>query len=240
MKEELFFKRNRKMAKKIVKIVNEEPKRRMIFALGAGHFIGNRSIISLLQSQGYNITHLKASDPLPRYGPSRIANHCKKQKKKKGRKNNRKRKRRRYRTRKHCNNDIPREKIVTPPPTFHPEPTRPNKKTTPKQLKTDHQRFKTTRQGKDRVGSHPIEPITVTVTHHTCRGSSKVLPTFGAREDSGGSGNAGSIVGIVLGILVLLAVVALFGYYLRRRKSTTRGKSRPRKTVSKDNLAEEM
>ena len=36
MKEELLFKRNRKMAKKIVKIVNEEPKKSMIFALGAG------------------------------------------------------------------------------------------------------------------------------------------------------------------------------------------------------------
>ena len=114
--------------------------------------------------------------------------------------------------------------LSRPPPTFHPEPTRPKKKTTPKQLKTDHQRFKTTKQGKDRVGSHPIGPITVTVTHHTCRGNSKVLPTFGARENSGGSGNAGSIVGIVLGILVLLVIVALFGYYLRRRKSTTRGK----------------
>lgn len=36
MKEELFFKRNKKMAKRIIKIVNEEPKNSMIFALGAG------------------------------------------------------------------------------------------------------------------------------------------------------------------------------------------------------------
>ena len=36
MKEELFFKRNRKMAKRIAKIVKQEPKRSMLFAVGAG------------------------------------------------------------------------------------------------------------------------------------------------------------------------------------------------------------
>jgi hypothetical protein len=36
MKEELFFKRNRKMAKRILRIVNEDPKKIKFFALGAG------------------------------------------------------------------------------------------------------------------------------------------------------------------------------------------------------------
>lgn len=40
MKEELFFKRNRKMAKRIVDIIKNEANRSMLFALGAGkHFL---------------------------------------------------------------------------------------------------------------------------------------------------------------------------------------------------------
>ena len=117
MKEELFFKRNKKMAKRILKIIIEEPKKIKFFALGAGHFIGNNSIISILQSQGYKITHLKASDPLPRYGPDRNAKDCKLKKKKRGRKNGGKQKRKRFRSRKACSNVIQREQLVTKPKT---------------------------------------------------------------------------------------------------------------------------
>ncbi|XP_028401249.1 metalloprotease TIKI homolog isoform X2 [Dendronephthya gigantea] len=112
MKEALIFKRNQKMANRIVKIINELPKRRMLFAFGAGHFIGQRSIISILQSQGYNITHLKASDPLPRYGQKRKRKQCKKQKRARTRKNRMKLKRRRYRARKYCNKDISQKNLV--------------------------------------------------------------------------------------------------------------------------------
>ena len=47
MKEELFFKRNKKMAKRIVKIINEEPKKIKFFALGAGKSFGNNPVLSV-------------------------------------------------------------------------------------------------------------------------------------------------------------------------------------------------
>jgi hypothetical protein len=42
----------------------------------SGHFLGNGSVIEILRSQGHNVTHIKAGDPLPRWGrPSSLSNY---------------------------------------------------------------------------------------------------------------------------------------------------------------------
>jgi hypothetical protein len=42
----------------------------------SGHFLGNGSVIEILRSEGHNVTHIKAGDPLPRWGrPSSLSNY---------------------------------------------------------------------------------------------------------------------------------------------------------------------
>ena len=104
--------------------------------------------------------------------------------------------------------------IHTPPPMM--------KKTTSKLFTTEPHPAQTHKPTHDKLKSRRVvRKIIVTVTRHICRESSKVVPTFGARETSGGSSaNAGLIVGIVFGVLAFLVLVALLCFCLRRRKFT--------------------
>lgn len=98
LREELIYKRNRRMAKRVLKLIEEEPKKKFFFAFGAGHFLGNGSVIEILKMQGHNVTHIQADDPLPRYGNMRTAKKLKKvwrtrkRTKKRGRRRRRKQK----------------------------------------------------------------------------------------------------------------------------------------------------
>ncbi|XP_055327277.1 metalloprotease TIKI1-like [Paramacrobiotus metropolitanus] len=55
---ELIQKRNRRMAKRVIELLETYPKRKFFFAFGAGHFLGNYSIIHYMKEMGYNVTHL--------------------------------------------------------------------------------------------------------------------------------------------------------------------------------------
>ena len=104
--------------------------------------------------------------------------------------------------------------IHTPPPMM--------KKTTSKLFTTEPHPVQTHKPTHDKLKSRRVvKKIIVTVTRHICRESSKVVPTFGARETGGGSSaNAGLIVGIIFGVLAFLVLVALLCFCLRRRKFT--------------------
>ena len=52
--EELFYKRNRAMTKKIIPYLSQ--KEDVFIIIGTGHFLGDKGIIALLKKQGYTIT----------------------------------------------------------------------------------------------------------------------------------------------------------------------------------------
>ncbi|XP_028404636.1 metalloprotease TIKI2-like [Dendronephthya gigantea] len=69
LKKEMFLRRNKQMARKIIKEIKFErkrKKRRLFFTIGAAHLVGKRSIIDLLASKGFKPRHILAKDTLPR------------------------------------------------------------------------------------------------------------------------------------------------------------------------------
>lgn len=64
--QELLLKRNQKMAENIIKEVQGGSGKRMFFAIGAGHFLGNGSILDILDANGFKTKHIKPKDSLRR------------------------------------------------------------------------------------------------------------------------------------------------------------------------------
>jgi hypothetical protein len=108
------------------------------------------------------------------------------------------------------------------PPVIHTPPPR-KRRTTSRQSTTQPHRAIIPKNNSRPIA---IARITVTVTHHTCRESSKAVPTPADSGERSGSSrtDVGMIVGILMGILVFLVVLALLAFFLRRRKTT--GKKR--------------
>lgn len=70
-RDELIYKRNKRMSKRVVQLIKKHPKKSFFFAIGAGHFLGNGSIIDILRKKGYNVSHVRPDAKLPRYGKER-------------------------------------------------------------------------------------------------------------------------------------------------------------------------
>ena len=56
LKDHLLRERNKKMAEKIIHILKTDSETSFFFAFGAGHFIGENSIVDILKSAGFKIT----------------------------------------------------------------------------------------------------------------------------------------------------------------------------------------
>lgn len=69
--QEMILKRNLKMTQRIIKEIRSTRNKRMFFAIGAAHLIGNGSIIDILKAKGFKTKHIKAKDVLPRRYRSR-------------------------------------------------------------------------------------------------------------------------------------------------------------------------
>ena len=121
------------------------------------------------------------------------------------------------------------------PPIFHTPPPKRRRKTTSRQSTTQPHRGQQPGKNKNSAGI-----ITVTVTHQTCGSSNtRAVPTAGPGKGSGDSRvHVGMIVGILLGILVFLVILVLLVLYLRRKKTTKKRRVRPKKSVSRQDLAE--
>lgn len=100
LREELLNKRNRRMSKRVVQLIHENPMKSFFFAFGAGHFLGNGSIIDILQKQGYNIYHVHPGASLPRFGSKRKVKDNGRRKGKGEKRKRKGRKRKRYRRKK--------------------------------------------------------------------------------------------------------------------------------------------
>ncbi|XP_030641142.1 metalloprotease TIKI1 [Chanos chanos] len=63
-RQELIYKRNERMGKRVKALLEEHPDKSFFFAFGAGHFLGNSTVIDVLRSQGYEVEHTPAGQPI--------------------------------------------------------------------------------------------------------------------------------------------------------------------------------
>ncbi|KAJ8402091.1 hypothetical protein AAFF_G00373260 [Aldrovandia affinis] len=69
-RQELIYKRNERMGRRVKALLEENPDKSFFFAFGAGHFLGNNTVIDVLRSQGYEVEHTPAGQPINSGGPS--------------------------------------------------------------------------------------------------------------------------------------------------------------------------
>ncbi|XP_054646450.1 metalloprotease TIKI2 isoform X1 [Dunckerocampus dactyliophorus] len=62
-RQELIYKRNERMARRVATLLQRNPNQTYFFAFGAGHFLGNHSVLDILQQDGYEIVHVRPDDP---------------------------------------------------------------------------------------------------------------------------------------------------------------------------------
>ncbi|KAG8594960.1 hypothetical protein GDO81_001377 [Engystomops pustulosus] len=59
-RQELIYKRNERMGKRVKDLLEEFPEKSFFFAFGAGHFMGNNTVIDVLKRYGYDVHHTPA------------------------------------------------------------------------------------------------------------------------------------------------------------------------------------
>ncbi|XP_030583668.1 metalloprotease TIKI2 [Archocentrus centrarchus] len=57
-RQELIYKRNERMARRVSAMLQRNPNHTYFFAFGAGHFLGNHSVLDILRQEGYEIVHM--------------------------------------------------------------------------------------------------------------------------------------------------------------------------------------
>lgn len=57
-REELIFKRNKRMAERVLKLLIDNPNKSYFFAFGAGHFLGNNTVLDMMIKHGFIIDHI--------------------------------------------------------------------------------------------------------------------------------------------------------------------------------------
>uniref|UniRef100_A0A5F9DPL3 Metalloprotease TIKI n=1 Tax=Oryctolagus cuniculus TaxID=9986 RepID=A0A5F9DPL3_RABIT len=63
-RRELIYKRNERMGKRVKALLEEFPDKGFFFAFGAGHFMGNNTVLDVLRREGYEVEHAPAGRPL--------------------------------------------------------------------------------------------------------------------------------------------------------------------------------
>ncbi|XP_078533660.1 metalloprotease TIKI1 isoform X2 [Lissotriton helveticus] len=59
-RQELIYKRNERMGNRVKNLLEENPEKSFFFAFGAGHFMGNNTVIDVLTREGYKVEHTPA------------------------------------------------------------------------------------------------------------------------------------------------------------------------------------
>ncbi|XP_004612074.2 metalloprotease TIKI1 isoform X1 [Sorex araneus] len=63
-RRELIYKRNERMGKRVKALLEEFPDKGFFFAFGAGHFLGNNTVLDVLRREGYEVEHAPAGQPV--------------------------------------------------------------------------------------------------------------------------------------------------------------------------------
>ncbi|XP_060889143.1 metalloprotease TIKI2 [Labrus mixtus] len=64
-RQELIYKRNERMAHRVSSLLKRNPNQTYFFAFGAGHFLGNHSVLDILRQEGYEIIHMPSDHQEP-------------------------------------------------------------------------------------------------------------------------------------------------------------------------------
>ncbi|XP_033820860.1 metalloprotease TIKI2 isoform X1 [Periophthalmus magnuspinnatus] len=64
-RQELIYKRNERMARRVSTLLQRNPNQTYFFAFGAGHFLGNHSVLDILRQEGYEILHTPSDHQEP-------------------------------------------------------------------------------------------------------------------------------------------------------------------------------
>uniref|UniRef100_A0A673I5R6 Metalloprotease TIKI n=1 Tax=Sinocyclocheilus rhinocerous TaxID=307959 RepID=A0A673I5R6_9TELE len=63
-RQELIYTRNERMGRRVRALLEEQPDNSFFFAFGAGHFLGNNTVIDVLRREGYEVEHTPAGQTL--------------------------------------------------------------------------------------------------------------------------------------------------------------------------------
>ncbi|XP_042643953.1 metalloprotease TIKI1 isoform X6 [Tyto alba] len=63
-RQELIYKRNERMGRRVKDLLEEYPDKIFFFAFGAGHFLGNNTVIDVLRREGYEVEHTPAGQAI--------------------------------------------------------------------------------------------------------------------------------------------------------------------------------
>ncbi|XP_021236784.1 metalloprotease TIKI1 isoform X2 [Numida meleagris] len=63
-RQELIYKRNERMGRRVKDLLEEYPDKSFFFAFGAGHFMGNNTVIDVLRREGYDVEHTPAGQAI--------------------------------------------------------------------------------------------------------------------------------------------------------------------------------
>uniref|UniRef100_A0A8D2PZ39 Metalloprotease TIKI n=1 Tax=Zosterops lateralis melanops TaxID=1220523 RepID=A0A8D2PZ39_ZOSLA len=63
-RQELIYKRNERMGRRVKNLLEEHPDKSFFFAFGAGHFMGNNTVIDVLRREGYEVEHTPAGQAI--------------------------------------------------------------------------------------------------------------------------------------------------------------------------------
>ncbi|XP_006635341.1 metalloprotease TIKI2 [Lepisosteus oculatus] len=74
-RQELIYKRNERMGRRVTELMESSPGQTFFFAFGAGHFLGNNSVLDILRQEGYEVEHVSPGQSItgrpeqPNLGP---------------------------------------------------------------------------------------------------------------------------------------------------------------------------
>ncbi|XP_059730238.1 metalloprotease TIKI1 isoform X2 [Haemorhous mexicanus] len=63
-RQELIYKRNERMGRRVKDLLEQHPDKSFFFAFGAGHFMGNNTVIDVLRREGYEVEHTPAGQAI--------------------------------------------------------------------------------------------------------------------------------------------------------------------------------
>lgn len=69
-RQELIYKRNERMGKRVMALLQENQDKICFFAFGAGHFLGNNTVIDVLRQAGLEVDHTPAGQAI--HGPAAV------------------------------------------------------------------------------------------------------------------------------------------------------------------------
>uniref|UniRef100_A0A8C4X7L0 Metalloprotease TIKI n=1 Tax=Erpetoichthys calabaricus TaxID=27687 RepID=A0A8C4X7L0_ERPCA len=78
-RQELIYKRNERMGRRVTALMEKNPGQGFFFAFGAGHFLGNNTVLDVLRQEGYEVEHIPAGESISEWGGlvTWKATHCK-------------------------------------------------------------------------------------------------------------------------------------------------------------------